>query len=480
MTNAMMFPRHKARRGLAIALAGCTALSACAVGPNYKRPSVVSTPSFKEAQGWTPATPEDGVAKGDWWAVFNDPLLNDLEKKVDVSNQNLAAAEAAYREARAVVWEDRAELFPTIDLTAAGTHSGRNVAVVGSPASVNTYQANLGATWAIDVWGRIRRTVEGAKATAQASAADVANARLTAQSELAADYFQLRVTDVEKALLEDTVKEYRRSLEITENQYKSGVAAKSDVLTAKTQLETAQASLIDLDRQRTQDEHAIAVLIGQPPAALTIAADPNWTAPPSPTPVDLPSTLLQRRPDISAAERAMANANAQIGVQTAGFFPAISLTGNYGNTANALSTLFHTSNAAWSYGASATQTVFDAGATIARVRGARATYDQTVAQYRQTVLTAFQQVEDNLAAARVLQDEEAYRVNSAKDAVQAAQIALNQYRAGTVAYTSVVVAQATALSAKQAVVTLQGQRLATSVSLIEALGGGWSTAQLPK
>jgi NodT family efflux transporter outer membrane factor (OMF) lipoprotein len=480
MTNAKMFPPQTARYGLAIALAGCTALSACAVGPNYKRPSVATTPTFKEAQGWTAATPEDGVAKGDWWAPFNDPLLNDLEKKVAVSNQNLAAAEAAYREARAVVWEDRAQLFPTVDLTGSATHSGRKVAAVGAPTSVNTYQAGRGGTWAIDVWGRIRRTVEGAKATAQANAADVANARLTAQSELAADYFQLRVTDVEKALLQDTVKAYQRSLEITQNQYRSGVAAQSDVLTAKTQLEAAQASLIDLDRQRTQDEHAIAILTGQPPAALTIAADPDWKAPPAPTPVELPSTLLQRRPDISAAERAMANANAQIGVQTAGFFPAISLTGNLGYTSNAISTLFHSSNAAWSYGASATQTLFDAGATFARVREARATYDQSVAQYRQTVLTAFQQVEDNLAAARVLQNEEAYRVSAAKDAERATQITLNQYKAGTVAYTSVVVAQATELNDKQALVTLQGQRLATSVSLIEALGGGWSTAELPK
>ena len=468
-----------AARALVLLLS--TALAACAVGPNYKRPSVTTTPAFKEAEGWTPARPADGVAKGDWWSVFGDPALDGLEKKVEVSNQNLAAAEAAYREARALVAEDRATLFPTVDLTGAATRTGRGAAATpGAPKTANSFQASLGASWAVDVWGRIRRTIEGAKASAQASAADLANARLTAQSELAADYFQLRVTDVQKALLVDTVDQYTRSLKITQNQYNAGVAAKSDVLTAQTQLTNAQASLVDLDRTRTQMEHAIAVLTGQPPAALTLVADPNWTPPPSPTPVELPSTLLQRRPDIAAAERLAANANAQIGVQTAGYFPALTLTGNYGFNATVLSSLFKASNATWSIGGNVAQTVFDAGATSARVRQARAAYDQSVAQYRQTVLTAFQQVEDQLAAARVLQDEEHYRVEAAQEAAQAAQIALNQYKAGQVAYTNVAVAQATALSARQALATLQGQRLAAAVSLIEALGGGWSTADLPK
>ena len=464
-----------------MALLLSTALAACAVGPNYKRPTVTTTPAFKEAEGWTPAQPADGVAKGAWWSVFNDPVLDGLERKVEVSNQNLIAAEAAYKEARALVAEDRAALFPTVDLTASAIRSGRGgPPTPGVPNAANEFQAGLGGTWAPDVWGRIRRTIEGAKASAQASAADVANAKLTAQSELAADYFQLRVTDVEKALFVETVDEYTRSLKITQNQYSAGVAAKSDVLTAQTQLTNAQASLVDLDRTRTQMEHAIAVLAGEPPAALTLAADPKWTPPPSPTPIELPSTLLQRRPDIAAAERAAANANAQIGVQTAGFFPSLTLTGNYGFASTALNTLFKAPSSTWSYGASVAQTVFDAGATAARVREARATYNQTVAQYRQTVLTAFQQVEDELAAARVLQNEEHYRVEAAQESVQAVQITLNQYKAGQVAYTNVVVAQATALSAREALITLQGQRLAAAVSLIEALGGGWSTAELPK
>jgi NodT family efflux transporter outer membrane factor (OMF) lipoprotein len=475
---AMSARRHTSR---ALVLLVSASLAGCAVGPNYHRPNVAITPTFKEAEGWTPARPADGVAKGAWWSAYNDPVLDDLERKVEVSNQNLAAAEAAYRSARALVAEDRATLFPTVDLTGSATRSGRNVAVTpGAPKASNQAQSNLGASWAIDVWGRIRRTIEGAKAQSQASAADLANAKLTAQSELAADYFQLRVTDTQKALLTETVSDYARSLQITQNQYNAGVVAKSDLLTAQTQLTNARASLIDLDRQRSQSEHAIAVLTGQPPADLTLAVDPNWTPPPSPTPVELPSTLLQRRPDIAAAERAAANANAQIGVQTAGYFPSLTLTGNYGFSANALSALFKSSNAAWSIGGSAAQTVFDAGATSARVRQARAGYDQSVAQYRQTVLTAFQQVEDQLAAARVLQNEEQYRVEAAQEAVQAAQISLNQYRAGQVAYTAVAVSQATALSARQSLITLQGQRLAASVSLIEALGGGWSTSDLPK
>ena len=458
-----------------------TSLAACAVGPDYKRPTVAVGAAFKEAEGWTPVRPADGLSKGDWWSAFNDPVLDGLERKVEVSNQNLVAADAAYREARALVAEDRAALFPSINLTGSGTRTGRNTVVTpGAPKASNSFQTSLGAAWAVDVWGRLRRTIEGAKATAQASAADLANARLTSQSELAADYFQLRVIDVQKALLEQTVEDYDRSAMITRNQYDAGVVAKSDVLTAQTQLTNARASLIDIDRARAQAEHAIAVLIGQPPAELNLVADPNWTPPTSPTPVELPSTLLQRRPDIAAAERNAANANAQIGVQTAAYFPSLTLTGDYASSAAALNTLFRSSNAAWSFGGSVAQTVFNAGATSARVRQARAAYEQSVAKYRQTVLTAFQQVEDQVAAARVLQEEEQYRAEAARDAVQAARISLNQYRAGQVAYTNVAVAQATALNARQSLITLQGQRLAASVSLIEALGGGWSTTDLPK
>jgi NodT family efflux transporter outer membrane factor (OMF) lipoprotein len=469
-------------------------LSGCLVGPNYHRPPVETPPAFKETQGWAPARPADGLDRGDWWSMFNDPLLDSLEKKVEVSNQNLAAAEAAYREARAVVAEQRANLFPTVNLTGSATRSQRGsgssttgggtgsapVGVTTSKGPTNQFQVELGASWAPDIWGKVRRAIEGAKAQAQLSAADLANARLTAQSELAADYVGLRIADANKALLQATVVGYARSLQITENQYRAGMAAKSDVLQAQTQLANAKASLVDVDQQRAADEHAIAVLDGEPPADLTIAPDATWTPTVPETPVELPSTLLQRRPDVASAERNAASASAQIGVQTAGFFPDITLSGSYGFASSMLSGLFKSANSLWSIGANATQLVFDAGATSARVRGARAAYDQAVAQYRQTSLTAFEQVEDDLAAAHVLQNETPLRAEAANDANQAEQISLNQYRAGQVAYTQVVTTQATALSARQSLLTIEGQRMTTAISLIEALGGGWSTSQLPK
>jgi NodT family efflux transporter outer membrane factor (OMF) lipoprotein len=496
----MRMPARAFRPALAVTLAATTALSACAVGPNYHRASVTTPTAFKEVAGWTPAIPADGVDRGDWWSVFNDPILDGLEAKVAISNQNLAAAEASYRQAHAMVAEDRAALFPTVDLNGSANASGQHVLIAATPAipaspgvpaqpavpshiistSTRSYQASVGATWAPDLWGKIRRTVEGAKANAQASAADLANAKLSAQSELATDYLQLRLADADKKLLTATLDGYAKSLQITQNKYAAGVAAKSDVLQAQTTLDNAKASLVDLDIQRTQNEHAIAVLIGQAPADLTIAPLAEW-APQIPTTPELtPSVLLQRRPDIAAAERLMQNANAQIGVQTAGYFPDINLSASYGFASNALSALFKSSSSMWSLGATGTQVLFDAGATHARVAEAKAGYDQTVAQYRQTVLTAFQQVEDALAADRVYQIEIQPRMAASAEADQAEQILLNQYRVGQVDYTSVVTAEATALSARQTLLALQVQRMTNQVSLIEALGGGWTTAQLPK
>jgi len=472
---------------------GASALAACAVGPNYKRPPVETPPQFKEANGWQPAQPRDGLDRGPWWTVFDDEVLNGLEQKVAVSNQTVIGDEAAYREARALVAEQRAALFPTVDLTGGANASGQHVTTIipaippatgsttrSSMVVTHTYQVALGATWAPDLWGRVRREIENAKASAQASAADLADAKLTLQSELAADYFQLRLDDAEEALLKDTVAAFQKSLTITQNKYNAGVAAKADVLQAKTQLETAQANQVDLESARAQNEHAIAMLVGEAPADLTITPIANWSPRVPTTPQLVPSQILQRRPDVAAAERNAQAQNALIGVQIAGYFPDITLTGSYGFTSNALSTLFKASNAAWSYGANATQLVFDAGATSARVRQARAAYDQSVAQYRQTVLTAFQQVEDELAADRVLQKEEPFKRAASSDANQAEQILLNEYRAGTVDYTSVVTAQATALTARQTLLTLQVQRVSTQISLIEALGGGWTLKDLPK
>jgi NodT family efflux transporter outer membrane factor (OMF) lipoprotein len=459
------------------------ALGACAVGPNYVRPKVETPPAFKEADGWAPARPADGVDRGDWWAMFEDPLLDQLERKVSVSNQTLIADEAAYREARAIVSQQRATLFPTVDLTGSATrskHAGSGAQttpsgqVISGGGAFNEFTASLGASWALDIWGQIRRTIEASKAQAQVSEATLANARLSAQSELAVDYIGLRIADAQKALLRRTAEGYATSLKITRNQYNAGVAARSDVAQAETTFTNAQAQLIDLENQRAADEHAIAVLTGQPPASLTIAPDPNWAPKVPLTPIALPSSLLQRRPDVASAERNVAAANAQIGVAIAGYFPSLTLSGSDGYSSTILEQLFKASNNQWSVGANLSQTLFNAGATHFKVKQARAAYDQAAAQYRQAALTAFQQVEDELAAAHVLQDEEPYRAQASKSADLAEQISVNQYRAGTVAYTNVVVAQASALSARQTLLTLQGQRMTTAVSLVEALGGGWS------
>ena len=468
---------------LAATLIPALALAACAVGPNYKRPSVETPPAFKEAAGWTPAKPADGLDRGDWWSMFNDPMLDELEKRVVVSNQTILGDEAAYRQARALVAQQRAALFPTITATGSATRTkqpggGGGVTsggqVVSSRGAFNDFNVGLGASWAVDLWGQIRRQIENAKDQSQVSEANLVNARLTLQSELAADYVQLRIADAQKDLLRRTAEGYARSLRITQNQYNAGTATRADVAQAETTLTNAQASLVDLETQRAADEHAIAMLTGRAPADLTIAPDPNWKPTVPASPIELPATLLQRRPDVAAAERNAAAVNAEIGVAVAGYFPAVTLSANTGYASTVFQELIRSSNNLWSLGANVSETVFNAGATGAKVRGAKAAYDQAVAEYRQAVLTAYQQVEDDLAADHVLQDEEPLRAQASASADTAEMVTLNQYRAGTVAYTSVVVAQATALSARETLLTLQGQRMTTAISLVEALGGGWS------
>ena len=469
--------RHLNSTALITALL-CGGLGACLVGPNYHRPGAPATPAFKEAEGWAPAAPSDAADRKDWWTVFGDPTLNDLEAKVEVSNQTLKADEAAYRVAHALVAQDRAALFPTVSLGASATQSGGGSHA--APTGTHTlYEPTLGATWAPDIWGAVRRQIENAKASAQASAATLANARLSAQTELAVDYISLRQLDEEKRILDATVEAYKRSLIITENKYKTGVAAQSDVLTARSQLDSARANDTDLGQQRARQEHAIAILTGAPPAALTLPPAP-WTLKLPQIPTTLPSTLLQRRPDVASAERSAAAANALIGVQVAAFYPTVSLTADGGFAANSLGQLFNASNNFWSLGASATETIFDAGARSAKVRGARAAYDEAVATYRQTVLTAFQQVEDNLAAQRVYIDEEVQLQRAFDAARKNVAITKNEYQAGTVDFTTVSTAEATALAAQNALVQVQASRLSTAVNLIEALGGGWNAASLPK
>jgi NodT family efflux transporter outer membrane factor (OMF) lipoprotein len=330
------------------------------------------------------------------------------------------------------------------------------------------------ASWAPDVWGRIRRGIEGARANAQASDADLAAARLSAQAALATDYFDLRQTDADIALLTETVAGYQKSLQIAQNRYTAGIAPHSDALQAQSQLATTQANLADLQRTRAAFEHAIAVLTGQTPETFNLPAEPSWSAAIPQVPAGVPSTLLQRRPDIAAAERRAAAASAQIGVETAAYFPDLTLTGSYGYAGGELGRLFTVSNSVWSIGFSAAETLFNGGLTRARVRGARAAYDQAVAQYRQTVLAGLQEVEDQLAATRVLAEEHALRASAARDADLAAAMVLNQYKAGQVDYTSVVTAQVNALNARQSLVQAAAARQTAAVALIQAIGGGWA------
>jgi NodT family efflux transporter outer membrane factor (OMF) lipoprotein len=464
---------------LAIAGAALTLLSACAVGPTYERPPVTTTAlpaTYKALDGWKVAAPGDLLDRGDWWTLLGDPRLDALIAKVNVSNQTIAAAEANYRQARALVREQRAGLFPVVDLSGSATRAGGSASFNSSTGSgaANRYQAGIGASWEPDLWGRIRNGVNGAKAGEEASAADLAGARLSMQGELAVSYLGLRQTDVELALVAKTVEGYQRSLQITQNRYAAAIARKSDVLQATTQLAGAQAELESLRQTRAIYENAIATLVGEPASGFRLAADPAWTARAPEIPAGVPSTLLERRPDIAAAERRVAAANADIGVARAAFFPTIGLSAAGSTSASSLGDLFTASANTWSLGLSAAQTLFDAGARKARVEQAKASYDAAVADYRQTALAAFEDVENQLTTAQVLERRQALLRTSSDAADQTEQMMLNQYKAGQVAYTDVVGAQASALSARRALATATVARQTTAVALIQALGGGWT------
>ncbi|MEP6587759.1 MAG: efflux transporter outer membrane subunit [Polaromonas sp.] len=446
-------------------------LAGCAVGPAYQRPTTPDVSRFKEAEGWLPAAPADALERGPWWSLFGDPVLDSLAARVEVSNQNVAAAVAAYAQARAVVREQRSSLFPTVTLDGGASRSGSaNV----SPG--NKYQSSIGGSWEPDVWGRLGRAVGSASASAQASAADLASARLSAQGELAINYLTLRQTDAQKALLASTLAGYQRSLEITQNRYSAGIAARTDVLQAQTQLASARADDAGLVRQRTQLEHAIAVLVGEAPGNFSLPPA-DWKPLVPEFPVGVPSTLLQRRPDIAAAERSVAVANEQIGIARSAYYPSLSLGASYGLGASRAADLFSAPASVWSLGLSAAQTLFNAGATRARVQGSEAAHAQAVARYRQTVLTAFQGVEDQLAATRVLLTQQDLRRQASEAADQVEQQVLNRYRSGQVGYTEVITAQATALSARRALVQIMADRQTTAVALIQSLGGGWQAGQ---
>jgi NodT family efflux transporter outer membrane factor (OMF) lipoprotein len=469
-----------ARRQLLALVAALAGLSACAVGPDYHRPAAPAPAAFKEAAGWKPAQPGVADDSGAWWSAYHDPVLDELERRVAVSNQNLAAAEAAYRQASAAARAARAGLLPTVGVSAAAQRSGRGNGSTGFDSSrvQNQFSVSGDLTWSLDLWGRIRRLVEGDVAQAQASAADLAAARLSAQATLAIDYFELRAADENRRLLRATIEADTRSLEIARNQYAVGVAAKIDVLQAQTQLAGVQSQEIAVESQRAQLEHAIAVLTGRPPAELTIAAVDGIADPPA-TPLLAPSALLERRPDIASAERRMAAANAQIGFVEAAYYPDLTLTASGGYSNPVLDSLFDAPSRVWALGSQLAETVFDGGLRRAQIQGAEAAYDQQVASYRATVLDAFAQVEDALASGRVLGDQAQAQAVAVENATETQRITLNQYRAGTVSYVNVIVSQATLLSFQQTALSIRESRLVASVQLIEALGGEWTPAQLP-
>ncbi len=441
--------------------------ASCTVGPRYEKPAMEAGAQYKEAGDWVVAKPSDAVPKGKWWEAFNDPVLNGLIEQVSVSNQSLAAAEARYRQARAAVTSARAGLFPTLGASGGASRSRR-----GEASTSSSYDIGLEARWEVDLWGRVRRTIEASRAGEAASAADLENARLSLQSELAIDYFQLRVTDVQSALLDDTVNAFQTSLNIAQNRYKAGVAAKVDVVQAEAQVKSVAAQAIDLRVNRAQLEHAIAVLIGKPPASFSLQTTSFVPSMPD-IPPGLPSTLLERRPDVAAAERRMAAANARIGVAQAAYFPSLSLSGNGGFASSALSTLISAPSRVWSLGLGLAGTLIDFGARGAQVDTARAAYDEAVANYRRTVLGALQEVEDDLAAVHWLAEEDKVQQDAARLARESVALTVNQYKSGTVGYLNVVQVQATQLNEERQTVALVGRRLAATVGLIRALGGRW-------
>ncbi len=456
-------------------------IASCTVGPDYVKPTAEVPASYKETGGWKKAEPKDAMIKGVWWEMFKDPELNRFEEQVNISNQNIAVAEAQFRQARALVQTARSGYYPTITARASFVRARRSGSVSGgtfSPANTTSdFLLPVSASWEADIWGKVRRAVESAQAGAEASAADLEAMRLSVHAELAQDYFQLRALDVEKQLLDDTVAAYQKSLELTKNRYASGVASKADVLQAETQLKSTQAQAIDIGVQRSQLEHAIALLMGKPASSFSLSPARIAAVLPE-IPVGLPSELLERRPDIAAAERLMAAANAQIGVAESAFYPDITLSATGGFEAASLSKWFSWPSRFWSVGTSIAETVFEGGLRRSLTDQARAAYDANVASYRQTVLTGFQEVEDNLAALRILEEEAGVQDEAVNSAEQTLTVVTNQYRAGTVSYLDVIVAQATALTNERIAISIQGRRMTAGVLLIKALGGGWNSSAL--
>jgi NodT family efflux transporter outer membrane factor (OMF) lipoprotein len=466
-----------------ISLLSVLLLAGCMVGPNYHRPAAEVPPAYKEVGDWKPAQPSDEKLSGNWWEVFQDPQLNALEQQVNISNQNLKAAEAQYTQARAALRYQRADLFPTVttDPTVTRNSYSSNRQPHSAQFSGVTFtdiQIPFELSYQVDLWGRVRRTVESYRDQAQASAADLAAVNLSMHAQLALFYFQARMLDAEEQLLNSTVIQYQQALDLIENRYTGGLASDLEVQQAKTQLETTRAQAIDVGVARAQYEHAVAVLIGKPPASFSLAPLP-LTMPPPPIPVGLPSELLERRPDVAAAERLMASANAQIGVAKSAYYPLVNLAAAGGFESGSITTLLQGPSALWSAGPSAVFTIFDVGRRRAASDQAIAAYNQAVANYRETVLTGFQQVEDNVAALRILEHEAEVEDKAVSAAQKYLELANQRYKGGVTSYLEVTTAQTAALSDEVTAVNILGRRMVDAVTLVQALGGGWDRSSLP-
>ena len=452
----------------------------CSVGPDYKKPSNAFPNTFKEIKGWKQANPRDIELSDKWWEIFKDPRLNALEQQINIGNQSIAQAEAQFRQSQSMVQTATAAYFPTANASASASRfkavSGETKAVSGVKYLFNTA---LSVAWEPDIWGSVRRQVESSRANAQASAATLQALRLSTQATLAQDYFLLRVFDAQINLLNDTVKTYQKTLTITQNRYAVGMAAKSEIVQAETQLQSAQAQAINIEVQRAQVEHAIAILIGKTPAEISIPVGSLNTFLPA-IPVSIPSELLERRPDVAIAERQAAAANALIGVAKAAYFPTLNLAANNGQQNNSVSNLMNSASRYWTLGPAAFAIpLFDGGFRGAQMQQTIDAYDASVAAYRQAVLVSFQEVEDNLAALRILEQEMLVQNKAVESAQKAVLLTTNQYKAGTISYLNVMIDQAAALANEKTAVDLQGQRLTAAVLLIKALGGGWKSSVLP-
>jgi len=467
-----------------IFVASVLLLAGCAVGPKYHRPPVAVPPTYKEAGNWKPAQPNEESLRGNWWEIFNDPQLNALEQQVNISNQNLKAAEAQYTQARALVRYNRADYFPTV---AAGGSASRTRVSKNSPPqgaisngrTENDFQLPIELSYEIDAWGRVRKTVESYREAAQASAADLATVNLAMHAQLALFYFQARSLDAQEQLLQSTVAQYEQALQLNQVRFQGGVGSEVEVEQARTQLETTRAQAQDVAVLRAQYEHAVATLIGKPASSFSLPPLP-LRIPPPPIPTGVPSELLERRPDIASAERGMAAANARIGVAKAAYYPLLNLTAAGGFESGAITTLLQGPAGLWSVGGQAIQTLFDGGRRRAASDQAVAAYDQTVATYRETVLTSFQQVEDNLAALRILENEAKTQNEAVVAAQKSLDLSIQRYKGGVTSYLEVTVAQSAALSDEATAVNILGRRMVAAVQLIQALGGGWDSTGLPE